>query len=150
MAHSRAGARARACARPARSPACAPDYGPPQLHPTAGATLVAARPPLVAFNVELEPPATLEDAKRIAAAIREGGPDGLPGVRALGLQLANAVQVSTNIEDHRATTAADVVAAVARHAPVAQAELVGLAPEAALAGLGVPLRNRRTLEDALD
>ena len=146
-----AGGRTRASLRaPGALVGLPPDYGPPQLHPTAGATLVAARPPLVAFNVELEPPATLEDAKRIAAAIREGGPDGLPGVRALGLQLANAVQVSTNIEDHRATTAADVVAAVARHAPVAQAELVGLAPDAALAGLGVPLRNRRTLEDALD
>ena len=142
---SRAGARERACARRAPSPRLAPDYGPPRLHPTAGATLVAARPPLVAFNVELAPPATLADAKRIAAAIREGGPEGLPGVRALGLQLAGLVQVSTNIEDHRRTTAADVAAAVARHAPVAGAELVGLAPESALAGLDVPLRNRRTL-----
>ena len=149
MAHSRAGARARACARPARSPGLAPDYGPPRPHPTAGATLVAARPPLVAFNVELEPPATLEDAKRIAAAIREGGPEGLPGVRALGLQLARRSSRSRPTSRTTArTTAADVVAAVARHAPVAQAELVGLAPEAALAGLDVPLRNRRTLEDA--
>lgn len=130
----------------------APDYGPRELHPTAGATLVAARAPLVAFNVELAPPATLEDAQRIAAAIREGGADGLPGVRALGLRLAGSglVQVSTNIEDHRRTIAADVVAAVARHATVAGAELVGLAPAAALAGLDVPLRNRQTLEDRLD
>ena len=146
-----AGGRARASLRaPGAFAGLAPDYGPSRLHPTAGATLVAARAPLVAFNVELAPPATLEDAKRIAAAIREGGPEGLPGVRALGLQLEGLVQVSTNIEDHHRTTAADVVAAVARHAPVAQAELVGLAPEAALAGLDVPLRNRRTLEDHLD
>jgi glutamate formiminotransferase len=145
-----AGGRARASLRaPGALAGLAPDYGPPRLHPTAGATLVAARPPLVAFNVELAPPATLDDAKRIAAAIREGGPDGLPGVRALGLELEHLVQVSTNIEDHHRITAADVVAAVARHAPVAGAELVGLAPEAALAGLEVPLRNRRTLEDAL-
>jgi glutamate formiminotransferase len=146
-----AGGRARASLRaPGALAGLAPDYGPPRLHPTAGATLVAARPPLVAFNVELAPPATLEDAKRIAAAIREGGPEGLPGVRALGLQLDDLVQVSTNIEDHARTRAADVVVAVARHAPVAQAELVGLAPAAALEGLDVPLRNRRTLEDHLD
>ena len=146
-----AGGRARASLRaPGALAGIAPDYGPPRLHPTAGATLVAARPPLVAFNVELAPPATLEDAKRIAAAIREGGPDGLPGVRALGLELTGLVQVSTNIEDHARTTAADVVAAVARHAPVAGAELVGLAPAAALEGLQTPLRNRRTIEDHLD
>ncbi|MGA8716981.1 MAG: hypothetical protein WB557_03155, partial [Solirubrobacteraceae bacterium] len=54
-----------------------PDFGPHKLHPTAGAVLVAARPPLVAFNVELAPPATLDDARAIAAAIREGGPEGL-------------------------------------------------------------------------
>ena len=45
----------------------APDYGPRRSHPTAGAVLVAARPPLIAFNVELAPPATLADARAIAA-----------------------------------------------------------------------------------
>ena len=148
-----AGGRARASLRaPDALAGLAPDYGPLRLHPTAGATLVAARPPLVAFNVELAAPATLDQARRIAADIREGGEHGLPGVRALGLELAatGVIQVSTNIEDHMRTTAADVVAAVARHAPVAEAELVGLAPAAALQGLDVPLRNRRTLEDHLD
>jgi hypothetical protein len=43
-----------------------------------------------------------------------------------------------------------VVAAVARHAEVSGAELVGLAPAAAIADVGVPLRNRATLEDKLD
>ena len=113
-----------------------PDYGPPALHPTAGATLVSARPPLIAFNLELAPPATLEDARAVAAAIRENGTDGLPGVRALGLHLSrrDVIQVSTNIEDHRAVTATDVLEAVQRHHPVARAELVAPAPEAALAG----------------
>ena len=110
-----------------------PDFGPSRLHPTAGGVLVAARPPLVAFNVEID--ATLDDARRIAAAIREGGAEGLPGVRALGLELrrSGAVQVSTNIEDHRATTPREVVEAVARHARVLRAELVAPAPEAAFA-----------------
>ena len=143
-----AGGRARASLRARGALAgLAPDYGPPRLHPTAGATLVAARPPLVAFNVEVD--ASLEDAQRIAALIREGGAEGLPGVRALGLQTRSVVQVSTNIEDHTRVSAADVVAAVARHAPVAQAELVGLAPAAALEGLHTPLRNRHTLEEHL-
>jgi glutamate formiminotransferase len=144
-----AGGRTRASLRaPGALAGLAPDYGPPRLHPTAGATLVAARPPLVAFNVEVE--GSLEDARRAAALIRDGGPEGLPGVRALGLRLGDLVQVSTNIEDHTRVTAADVVAAVARHVPVAQAELVGLAPAAALEGLDVPLRNPRTLEDSID
>lgn len=136
----------------------APDFGPPQMHPSAGAVLVAARPPLVAFNVELAAGATLAQARDIAAAIREGGEDGLPGVRAIGLELTRAdglhlVQVSTNIEDYRQVPAATVLDAVGRHAaaPVAGAELVGVPPAAALEGLpaGLPLRNRRTLEDAL-
>jgi glutamate formiminotransferase / 5-formyltetrahydrofolate cyclo-ligase len=113
-----------------------PDYGPPDLHPTAGATLVAARPPLIAFNLELAPPASLDDARATAAAIRDGGSDGLPGVRALGLHLErrDVVQVSTNIEDHRAVTATDVLAAVSRRHPVAGGELVAPGHEAALAG----------------
>ena len=113
-----------------------PDFGPPTLHGTAGAVLVAARPPLIAFNLELEPPATVEDARAIAALIRETGPEGLPGVRAIGLYLSakHVAQVSTNVEDHRQTTLADVIAAVSRHARVARVELVGLAPRAAFAG----------------
>jgi glutamate formiminotransferase/glutamate formiminotransferase/formiminotetrahydrofolate cyclodeaminase len=131
----------------------APDFGPAELHPTAGAVLVAARPPLVAFNVELAPPATVQDARRIAALIRESGPEGLPGVRAIGLPLAarRAVQISTNIEALEAASPADVIAAIARHATPAGAELVGLAPAAALADLppDLPFANRRTIEDAL-
>jgi glutamate formiminotransferase/glutamate formiminotransferase/formiminotetrahydrofolate cyclodeaminase len=128
--------------------------GPGAIDPRAGAVLVAARPPLVAFNVELAAPATLADARAIAAAIREGGPEGLPGVRALGLELPARVgvaQVSTNVEDHLAVPLARLVQAVARHADIVCCELVGLAPAAAFAGFpsDVEVRNRRTLEDAL-
>jgi len=130
-----------------------PDFGPNRLHPTAGAVLVAARPPLVAFNVELAPPATLDDARAIAARIREGGPEGLESVRAIGLWLAarDVAQVSTNVEDHRATPLVRVVEAIARHATPSQAELVGLAPRAAFEGFpdDLPVANRRTVEDAL-
>jgi len=130
----------------------APDYGPRRLHPTAGATLVAARPPLVAFNVVIE--GTLEQARAIAAAIREGGDEGLPGLRAIGLTLhsQDLVQVSTNIEDHTRVNASQVVEAVRRHAPVASAELVALAPRAALSDFppDVPLSGaRNVIEDAL-
>jgi glutamate formiminotransferase / 5-formyltetrahydrofolate cyclo-ligase len=130
-----------------------PDFGPRRLHRTAGAVLVAARPPLVAFNVELAPPATLEDAREIAARIREGGSQGLPSVRAIGLWLAHrgVAQVSMNVEDHRAVALADVVEAVRRHATPAAAELVGLAPSAAFAGFpeDIPVANKRLIEDAL-
>jgi glutamate formiminotransferase len=109
----------------------APDAGPPRLHPTAGAVLVAARPPLAAFNVVID--GTLDQARDIAARIREGGAEGLAGVRALGLRLerAGSVQVSTNVEDLTATTPADVVEAVRRHARVTQAELIAPAPASA-------------------
>ena len=123
-------------ARRIRAGELTPDFGPHRLHPTAGAVLVAARAPLVAFNLELEPPTTFEQARAIAALIRERGGEGLRGVRAIGLYLERrrVVQVSTNIEDHRATSLADVVAAVARHASIARVELVGLAPRAAFDG----------------
>jgi glutamate formiminotransferase/glutamate formiminotransferase/formiminotetrahydrofolate cyclodeaminase len=130
------------------------DFGPSEVDPTKGVTLVAARPPLIAFNLELAAPATLGDAKAIAALIREGGSSGLPGLKAIGLELparGGVAQVSMNIEDVTALSLADVVAAVNAHAPVAEAELVGLAPRAAFEGWPEQLacRNRATLEDAL-
>lgn len=143
-----AGGRTRAALRrPGALEGLEPDFGPRRPHPTAGVTLVAARRPLVAFNVEVA--ADLTTARRIAARVR----DELPAVRALGLELPaqGLVQVSTNIEDHRAASPADVVAAVARDAAVTGAELVGLAPAAAFAGFPatVPLRGLRTIEEAL-
>jgi glutamate formiminotransferase len=130
-----------------------PDFGPGQLSPRTGAVLVAARPPLLAFNLELESSVGLPRAQEIAALIREGGAEGLPGVRAIGVWLARRgrAQVSTNVEDHAAVTAADVVAAVRRHAGIDAAELVGLAPDAALVGFpaDVPLRGRATIEESL-
>jgi glutamate formiminotransferase len=130
-----------------------PDFGPGELHPSAGAVLVAARPPLIAFNLELAPGATLQDACAIAARIREGGPEGLPAVRAIGLWLGRrgVAQISTNVEDDRLTSLAAVVEAVRRHAPVTVAELVGLAPARAFDGFpeDLELRNRATIEDAL-
>jgi len=140
-----AGGRTRAeLRRPGALDGLEPDFGP-LTHPTAGATLVAARPPLVAFNVEVDAP--LETAREIARGLRGDH------VKALGLRLESTgvVQVSTNIEDHTRTTAADVVAAVARHARVTGAELVAPAPRAALADFpeNVPLRAPAPLEDHL-
>ena len=132
-----------------------PDFGPPRAHPTAGVTLVAARPPLLAFNVELEPPATEEDARAIATLIREGGEEGLAAVRAIGRALPSRdgiAQVSINVDDHRATNLAQVVEAIAGHARIREAELIGLAPEAAFAGFprDIAVRNRATIEERLD
>jgi glutamate formiminotransferase len=130
-----------------------PDFGPPRLHPTAGAVLVGARPPLAAFNVELAPPATAEDARMIAAAIREGGASGLPGVRALGIWLAGrgVAQVSMNVEDPATAALATVVEAISRFAVPARAELVGLAPRAALEGFpaDLPFDCAGSIEEAL-
>ncbi|HWY19007.1 MAG TPA: hypothetical protein VNY27_09895 [Solirubrobacteraceae bacterium] len=134
-----------------------PDFGPPRPHPTAGATLVAARAPLVAFNLKLAPPATVADARRIAALIREGGSEGLPGVRAIGVRLGGEVaQVSMNVERPCETPLALVVERVRAHAPVAGGELVGLAPRCAFAGFpdDVPLPGfdpaTRLIEQVLD
>lgn len=113
-----------------------PDFGPTTLHPSAGAVLVGARGPLIAFNVNLR--GTLEDARAIAAAVRERD-GGLPGVRALGLELAASglVQISMNVEDYQASPLQMIVDAIAdlaqaRGVEPAGCELVGLAPAAAL------------------
>jgi glutamate formiminotransferase/glutamate formiminotransferase/formiminotetrahydrofolate cyclodeaminase len=133
-----------------------PDFGPPAIHPTAGATLVAARGPLVAFNVQLAPPATVKDAELIAALLREGGDEALPGLRAIGVRLSGGVaQVSMNLERPQEVPAAAALQAVRRHAEVSSAELVGLVPSAALEGFPeeVPLLGfdprRHVIENAL-
>jgi glutamate formiminotransferase len=123
----------------------APDYGPPQLDERAGAVLVGARRPLIAFNVNLR--GSLDAAREIAAAVRERD-GGFPGVRALGLELPRAglVQVSMNVEDYEAAALHEIVArvereAAARGAEVAGSELVGLMPAgAAVAAAGAVLR----------
>jgi glutamate formiminotransferase len=113
-----------------------PDFGPMRVHPTAGATLVAAREPLVAFNVELAAPAGIREASRIAALIREGGAEGLPGVRAIGVSLrgGSVGQVSMNVERPLEVPLRIVLEAVGRHVRVARAELVGLVPGMAMEG----------------
>jgi glutamate formiminotransferase/glutamate formiminotransferase/formiminotetrahydrofolate cyclodeaminase len=132
-----------------------PDFGPRRAHPTAGAVLAAARPPLVAFNVDLASD-DVELARAIAAELRESS-GGLPGVRALGLYLdeRRRAQVSTNVHDHRATPLREIVERVRERAEVAEAELIGLAPRAAFEGFpeDVPLRGfdpeRHLIEDVL-
>jgi glutamate formiminotransferase/glutamate formiminotransferase/formiminotetrahydrofolate cyclodeaminase len=126
----------------------APDFGPSAFDPRKGAVLVAARPPLIAFNVDLATD-DLQLAKQIAAEIREASPTGLPGVRAMGIRLTGraCAQVSTNVHDYRRTPLTEVVERVRRRAPIARLELVGLAPREALEGLEDP--GFRTLEDAL-
>jgi glutamate formiminotransferase len=113
-----------------------PDFGPALPHRTAGATLVTARPPLAAFNVELDS-GDLDLARSVAAGLRESG-GGPTGVRAIGLLLSSGrAQVSTNVHDPAAVPLGEVVERVrALAAPLGarplEAELIGLAPEAAL------------------
>jgi glutamate formiminotransferase len=122
-----------------------PDYGPSALDPRAGAVLVGARRPLIAFNVNLR--GRLQAAVEIAATVRERG-GGFRGVRALGLALPRLglVQVSMNVEDWEAAELHEIVAriaaeAAARGAEVVGSELVGLMPAgAAVAAAGAILR----------
>ncbi len=110
-----------------------PDAGPARLHPTAGAIVVGARPPLIAFNVELDT-ADVAVAKRIAKQIRESS-GGLPAVQALGLELTDPprAQVSMNLLDHTVTSLATVWREVETQARAAgvdvlRGELIGLLP----------------------
>ena len=132
-----------------------PSYGPTRLDPAAGGVLIGARPLLIAFNIDLAT-GTLEDARAIAASVRESS-GGMAGVQALGLVLPGSgrVQVSINVIDVVAAPLADVVARVrvlagGRGVEVGRGELVGLLPEVAVAepaalGLG-DLADDRVLE----
>ncbi|HUR18203.1 MAG TPA: hypothetical protein VMZ51_04615 [Acidimicrobiales bacterium] len=115
-----------------------PHTGPPQPHPTAGAIAVGARPVLVAYNLWLASGATLEQARDVARAIRG------PAVRALGLRVHGAVQVSCNLVDPLVFGPEAAYDAVAARVPVARAELVGLAPEAVVSA--VPAGRRPELD----
>jgi glutamate formiminotransferase len=125
----------------------APDYGPAGLDPRTGAALVGARPPLVAYNVELAS-VHLDVAREIAAAIRESS-GGMPGVQAIGLFLPRSgrVQVSMNVVDLDLSPLHEVVQRVIREATtrgveILGGELVGLVPKRALdaaLAAGVPI-----------
>jgi len=102
-----------------------PDLGPSEPHPTAGAVAVGARELMLAWNLWLSEP-DLDLAKSIASSIRG------PGVRALGLQVGDEVQVSMNLIDPLTVGPAEVYDRVAALAAIDRAELVGLAPQAVL------------------
>ena len=108
-----------------------PDYGPRELDPRKGAVAVGARPFLVAFNAYLDTD-EVEVARAIAREVRERD-GGLPGVKALGLEVGGRAQVSMNLTDLQKTSmpvALEAVraAALEHGASVESTELVGLAP----------------------
>ena len=117
-----------------------PDFGPSRLHPTAGASIVGARPVLIAWNVNLGT-RDVQVAKRIAKAIRESD-GGLPAVRAKGFELADRglVQVSMNMTDYHRTSLVQAFEAIRSLAAkegveIVESEIIGLVPlEALLAG----------------
>lgn len=103
-----------------------PDYGPLEPHPSAGAVAVGARPVLIAYNLWLAE-GNLEQARRVARQIRG------PALRTLGLPVGAAVQVSCNLVDPWQLGPGAVYDAVAAHAHIERAELVGLLPRTVLA-----------------
>ena len=117
-----------------------PDFGEPKMHPTAGATAVGARPPLIAFNVNLGT-TNLQIAKDIGKAVRESS-GGLMNVQGMGVDLAEQgiVQVSMNLLDYTRTPihrAYEMVRSEASRygVPVVGSEIIGLIPLDALLGV---------------
>jgi glutamate formiminotransferase len=113
-----------------------PDFGPPRLHPSAGAVAVGARPFLIAYNINLAS-RDVELAKRIARRVRESG-GGLPAVQANGfwIEELGRAQVSMNLLDFTTTPlwlVWETVREIAAEDGVdlAESELIGLAPLAA-------------------
>ena len=120
-----------------QKPEWAPDFGPAAPHASAGASVVGARMPLIAYNINL---ATnrLDVAKKIATAIRQSS-GGLRFVKAMGLELADRgiVQVSMNLTNYEKTPIFRVFEMVKREAErygvsILESEIVGLIPSAAL------------------
>jgi len=122
-----------------RAPEWAPDFGPATPHPSAGATVVGARMPLIAYNINLATD-RLDVAKKIAATIRQSS-GGFRYVKAAGFRLENRgiVQVSMNLTNFEKTPIFRVFETVKREAArygvaILESEIVGLVPSAALTG----------------
>jgi glutamate formiminotransferase len=120
-----------------RTPGWAPDFGPAEPHPRAGATVIGARMPLIAYNINLATD-RLDVAKKIAAAVRYST-GGLRFVKAMGVMLGDrgVAQVSMNLTNFEKTPIPRVFEMVKREAQrygvaVLESEIVGLIPQAAL------------------
>ncbi|MGB2714338.1 MAG: glutamate formimidoyltransferase [Vicinamibacterales bacterium] len=118
-------------------PGWAPDYGPSSPHPSAGASVIGARMPLIAYNINLNTD-RLDVAKKIAAAIRQSS-GGFRYVKAMGIRVEerNLVQVSMNLTNYEKTPIFRVFEAVKREAArygvtILESEIVGLVPSGAL------------------
>src|SRR5688572_14299038 len=114
-----------------------PDFGPAAPHPSAGASVIGARMPLIAYNINLATD-RLDVAKKIAAAVRYSS-GGFRYVKAMGVALADRgiVQVSMNLTNFEKTPMLRVFEAVKQEAAkygvnVLESEIVGLVPAAAL------------------
>ena len=118
-------------------PRSKPDLGPGCLHPTAGATAIGARQPLIAFNIYLNT-SDVGQAREIAGLIRESG-GGLAGVKALGfyIERKGLAQVSMNVTRYRKTSLLKIFKRVQKEAlrlqtePVSS-EIIGLVPQDAI------------------
>jgi glutamate formiminotransferase len=120
-----------------QQPEWAPDHGPAAPHPSGGATVIGARMPLIAYNINLATD-RLDVAKKIATAIRMSS-GGFRFVKAMGLALdtRGVVQVSMNLTNYEKTPICRVFETVKREAArygvaVMESEIVGLVPSAAL------------------
>ncbi|KKS94952.1 MAG: Glutamate formiminotransferase [Microgenomates group bacterium GW2011_GWC1_43_13] len=114
-----------------------PDFGPSEMHPTAGAVVVGARKYLVAFNVNLDTH-DIEIAKKIAGVIREKN-GGLAGLKALGFEVDGMAQVSMNLVDYEKNNFDDAYRAVETEAgkmgiTIKSSEIYGMIPLESLVG----------------
>jgi glutamate formiminotransferase len=122
-----------------RTDGWAPDFGPVQPHESAGASVIGARMPLIAFNINLNSD-RLDVAKKIASAVRHSS-GGLRFVKAMGVMLEDrqVAQVSMNLTNYEKTPIFRVFEMVTREAArygvtILESEIVGLVPSAALLG----------------
>ncbi len=120
-----------------KTPERQPDFGPAQMHPKAGAVAVGARPPLVAYNINLDID-KVEIAKAIARTIR-GSSGGYPSIKALGVLIEETgkAQVTINVCNYKEVSLARVFETVKSEAGrygvnITGSEIVGLVPMEAL------------------